>query len=366
MTLRGKKYLKNLDKYIGVPLLFLFGLIRFKRKLPKSISNIGIMLVPAIGDIILISGLLEEIKLKYNNSTIHLFVPSEYENVLSLIKKYDSFTKINLSKPIKTLGLIRKNTFDIFIDASQWARLPALLSSFSKSRYTIGFKSKGQGKHFTFDKAVDHSSKVHEFYNLKRLNFSNNDEIKDIPLLNIDYNIPIDEKKIIIHIAPSGSKSDRKELPSNNWVAVIEYLLKKDFNIFFTGSEADKNKIDNLINKLKSDKLFNVAGTLSFTETAKLLKSSKLVISVNTGTMHIASFLRCNLIAIHGPTNSKRWGPLNENSIVINSPYPDAPCLDLGFEYNCKDRDGKCMKAIKPETIIDSIEKFINQTSIIK
>jgi ADP-heptose:LPS heptosyltransferase len=364
MTLRGKKYLKNLDKYVGVPLLFFFSIIRVKRKLPNSIRNIGIMLVPAIGDIILISGLLEEIKQKYNNSTIHLFVPSDYENVLLLIKKYDSFTKINLSNPIKTLGLVRKNTFDIFIDASQWARLPALISVLSKSRYTIGFKSKGQGKHFAFDKAVEHSSKVHEFLNLKGLFFSNSDELNDIPMLNIDYNIPIDEKKIIIHIAPSGSKSERKELPIHHWKIIVEYLLKKDLNIYFTGSEADKNKIDNLIDTFKSEKLFNVAGTLSITETAKLLKSSKLVISVNTGTMHIASFLRCNLIAIHGPTNSQRWGPLNDNSIVINSPYPEAPCLDLGFDYNCKDRDGKCMKAIKPEIIIEGIEKFINQTAV--
>lgn len=364
MKLRGKKYLKNLDKYIGVPLLFLFGLIRIRRKLPKIINNVGILLVPAIGDIILISGLLEEIKLKYKNTTIHLFVPSEYGDVLSLIKKYDSFTKINLSKPIKTLGLIRKNTFDIFIDASQWARSTALVSVFSKSKFTIGFKSKGQGKHFAFDKAVEHSNKVHEYVNLKKLIFSNSEDLKEFPLLNIDYDVPIDEKKIIIHIAPSGSKSERKELPIHHWMIILDYLLKKNLNIYFTGSEADKNKIDNLINTFNSDKLINVAGTLTIHETAKLLKSSRLVISVNTGTMHIASFLRCNLIAIHGPTNSKRWGPLNENSIIINSPYSEAPCLDLGFDYNCKDRDGKCMEAIKPEIIINSIEKFINQTAL--
>ena len=360
MTLRGKKYLKNLDKYIGVPLLFFFGLIRVKRKLPKKISKVGIILVPAIGDIILISGLLEEIKLKYINASIHLYVPSEYENVLLLINNYDSFTKINLSNPIKTLRLIRKKNFDIFIDASQWVRLTALISVLSKSKYTIGFKSMGQAKHFAFDKAVEHSNKVHEFINLKRLNFSESAELGAIPLLNIDFNIPVDEKKVIIHIAPSGYKAERKELPINHWTKIIEYLLKKELDIYFTGSEADKNKIDNLIDTFKSEKLINVAGTLSITETTKLLKSSKLVITINTGIMHIASFLRCNLIAIHGPTNSKRWGPLNENSIVINSPYPEAPCLNLGFEYNCKDRDGKCMKAIMPETIIDSIEKFVS------
>lgn len=360
MNLRGNKYLKNLDKYIGVPLLFFLGLIRVKRTLPGIIKNIGIILVPAIGDIILISGLLEEIKLKNNQVIIHLFVPEGYENVLPLIKNYDSFTKINLLKPSKALRLIRNKTFDIFIDASQWSRLTALISVLSKSKYTIGFKSNGQGKHFAFDKTVEHSNKIHEFINIKNLNYSESDRLKEFPQLNIDFNIPIDEEKIIIHISPSGYKAERKELPIEHWIIIIEYLLRKNMKIYFTGSEADKNKIDHIINEYKSDKLFNVAGVLSINETAILLKSSKLVITINTGIMHIASFLRCNLIAIHGPTNSQRWGPLNENSISINSPYPEAPCLNLGFDYNCKDRNGACMKVIMPETIIDSIEKFIN------
>jgi hypothetical protein len=38
----------------------------------------------------------------------------------------------------------------------------------------------------------------------------------------------------------------------------------------------------------------------------------------------------------------------------------EAPCLNLGFEYNCKDNNGKCMKAILPDVVIKSIESFLN------
>jgi heptosyltransferase I len=361
LKLRGNKYLKGLDKYFGIPLLFTLGLLRKNRKLPCDISSVAIMMAPAIGDIILSSGLLKDIKSNSNNILIHLFVPEGYSDVASLIGNYDQLTKINLSKPLKSLAAIRRYSFDVFIDASQWARLPALITFFSKSKYTIGFLSKGQGKHFVFDKAVHHSNETHEFYNLKNLNFFKVDSNKYLPTLDTTNLVQVDKKKVTIHLKPSGYISERKEWPIEYWKIVIDYMLKKELTIVFTGSSADKPEIDSIIKNFNNtNKLKNLAGSLTIIETANELRSSSIVISVNTGIMHLASFLNCNLIALHGPTNSKRWGPLNKNCIIINSPYLEAPCLNLGFEYNCKDNNGKCMKAILPDVVIKSIESFLN------
>jgi len=164
---------------------------------------------------------------------------------------------------------------------------------------------------------------------------------------------------------PSGYLSVLKEWPAENWAIIIEFLLARKYEIFFTGSGSDRKSIDNLLHRNKNNPgLYNVAGKYSIKETVNLLKSSGLVISVNTGIMHLASVLGCNLIALHGPTDPKRWGPLNENSIVIQSDYSQAPCLNLGFEYNCKDRSGECMKRITPEMVINEIEKMIDNESI--
>jgi hypothetical protein len=55
------------------------------------------------------------------------------------------------------------------------------------------------------------------------------------------------------------------------------------------------------------------------------------VISVNTGSMHVASLLNVPTIALHGPTSPLRWGPVGRRSIAL---VPDGATsfLNLGFE----------------------------------
>lgn len=362
MKLRGNKYLKKLDRYVGIPILFSLGLFRHKRTQPIVAKNLAIMMAPAIGDIVLTSGLINDLKTYDEKLKIILFVPAEYSEAAELILGYDDIVKIDLSNPLATIKLIRTKSVDIFIDASQWARLPALITFFSKSKFTIGFATDGQRKHYIFDRAVDHSNNIHEFYNYKNLSPFYQTSNKIIPALKIKSDNNIDSQKTFVHLKPSGFKSYLKEWPEEYWVLIIIHLLNKGMTVYFTGSNADKESIDNLIIKLKNpEKLINLAGKLSIKQTASELSACKIFISVNTGIMHIASLMKCNLVAIHGPTNPKRWGPLNKNSRIIKSNYPEAPCLNLGFEYNCNDKDGKCMRSISPEIVIQNIDELLSK-----
>jgi heptosyltransferase-2 len=73
-------------------------------------------------------------------------------------------------------------------------------------------------------------------------------------------------------------------------------------------------------------------------ETGAILERADLFVSGNTGTMHIAAALKIPQVAIHGPTDPRRFGPLNEKAIVVMSKDPKSPCLYLGFEYeNCSE-----------------------------
>jgi ADP-heptose:LPS heptosyltransferase len=74
-----------------------------------------------------------------------------------------------------------------------------------------------------------------------------------------------------------------------------------------------------------------------------------MVVSGNTGVMHMAAALRKKQIAIHGPTNPIIWGPLNPHSKIVMSPCPNCPCLKLGFEYHTKDQS--CMRKIDVEQV---------------
>lgn len=365
MDRRGKKLFKLLDRYIGIPILLALSLFKRKNEQPESIGVIGILTVPALGDIILLNGLLRDIKDYNPNIRIILFISNEVREIAEVMNSCDELVNIELYNPFSAIKTLRKYPVDIFIDSSQWARLNAILTCFSKSKYKIGFNTPKQYKHFIFDFTADHSESIHELYNYKKLVFNPGIATNNLPSLVMEENKSVKNNRVVVHIMPSGYLSRLKRWPDNNWKVIVEYLLENDMEIYFTGSASDRKYIELLLNNYRNElKIFNVAGKYTIRETASLLSSSKIVISVNTGIMHLASALGCNLIALHGPTNPKRWGPLNSNAVVIQSNYPEAPCLNLGFEYNCTDRTGECMKKIYPEVVIAEIKKIINNTSV--
>jgi len=365
MNVRGKKTFKLLDKFLGVPILFVLNIFRKKKQLPKKIEKIGILTVPAIGDIILLNGFLRDVK-KFNREIkIILFVTDEVKEIAEIMGSYDKLVSIELFKPLKAIKTLRSHPVDVFIDTGQWTRLNAIFTFLSKSKYKIGFKTKGQYKHFIFDFAAEHSKLTHELYNYKKLSFSKKIKTESLPMIEFNHETQIKKDQVVIHTRSGGYLSELKGWPDENWRRIIDYLLENQFDIYFTGSATDRKHLELLLDNYKNNiRLHNVAGKLSLRETTILLVGSQLVISVDTGIMHLASALGCNLISLHGPTAPTRWGPLNSNSVAIQSDYPEAPCLYLGFEYNCKDRSGECMKRITPEMVILEIEKIIDHESI--
>jgi len=360
MNVRGKKAFKLLDKYLGVPILFVLNLFSKKKQLPKTIEKIGILTVPAIGDIILLNGFLRDIKIFKHDVKIILFVTAEVREIAEIMGSYDEIVSIELFKPLRAIKKLRSYPVDVFIDTAQWTRINAIFTFFSKSKYKIGFKTKGQYKHFIFDFAAEHSNLTHELYNYKKLSFTKEIKTESLPKIGFNHKVQIKKDQVVIHTRSGGYLSELKGWPDENWRRIIDYLLESQYDIYFTGSAPDHKHLELLINNYKDNiRLHNVAGKISLRETAVLLVSSQLVISVDTGIMHLASALGCNLISLHGPTAPTRWGPLNRNSKAIQSDYPEAPCLYLGFEYNCKDRSGECMKRITPEMVILEIKEFV-------
>lgn len=327
--------------------------------MPANVKSVAFLLTPAIGDTIVLQALLREIRSVNPKTKIALFAPKAVIETARLMQFSDEVFEINITDIFKAVKTLHEHTFDLLIDAGQWTRLSALIAFFSGASHTRGFQTEGQFRHYVFDSTVMHQNDVHEVVNFKNLLWLPAAAENFLPQITLAKNIDVILNRVVIHMKPGGAKPFLKEWPLASWNEVVSYLLEHGFEVYFTGSAADRSSIENFISEFSNDKLTNSAGKLSIPETAELLKSASLVISVNTGIMHLASALNSNLIALHGPTNYKRWGPLNTNSISIKSPFHQAPCLNLGFEYACNDRTGECMKAISPDSVIQAIEKLL-------
>jgi ADP-heptose:LPS heptosyltransferase len=350
---RGNNWYRFFDRYLGIPIIFLLRFFHRKRIDHGERNTIAIQKTAAIGDCVLLTAIIADLKKKFPVVKIIFFCgKSNYEYVLT-IPDVDEVILLPINNPFKAIRIIRRYHFNIFIDLGPWPRIDALLSFFSHAGYTIGFNVTGEYRHYLFDHAVNHSNEIHEinnFRNLFRVIGIHSNSIPKIKIIGKDKFVNPYKSYIIFHPWAGGVKSHLKEWPIENWIELAEKIIQLGYNILITGSQSDMDKSIKMISFIKNrDKIINIAGKLSFIDVMKIIKNSKLMICVNTGIMHIGAALDIPLIALHGPTSVKRWGPLGSKSIVIKSPLAGCEYLNLGFEYPKNPPD--CMSAITVDKV---------------
>lgn len=366
---RGSKLLKLLDRYIGIPFVFILGLISFfnrkilnKAKLPSDIKSIAILKTAAIGDTVLLTGIIKDLKANYPQSKIDFFCGSSNYALANLIKDCNEVTKLPLKNFKELKSILQKNNYDLVLDFGAWPRINAVCSFLINSKFKIGFKTEGQYRHYVYDKAVKHSDKLHELENYRNILRAVGLECVAKPTLPEGESIEkllsqIEVSYVICHMWAGGEKSHLKEWPSKNWQKLmLEIIKNKKREIVLTGGKEDHDKnMDFIASFPLKNHIYNFAG-IKLSETISILKGADLVISVNTGVMHMAASLGVKTISLNGPTSEIRWGPIGSKAISINSDLEGAGYLNLGFEY--KD-ELKCMENIDLAKVLEKTNSLL-------
>lgn len=127
-------------------------------------------------------------------------------------------------------------------------------------------------------------------------------------------------------------------------------LIKTRLNmeVVFTGSE--KEAIERITARMQ-DKAVNLAGETTLPELAYLYKEALMLITTDSGPMHLAAAVGTPVVALFGPTDPQRTGPYGEGHTIIRTDLPCSPCL----LKKCPTR--KCMQDILPEQVMAAIEQ---------
>ena len=320
---RGRGLLRALDCWIGVPLLLLMGFLRSKRPKPESFQSIGICVFAAIGDALLASVLITEIKKANPGHKITIFATLANAQVFQLIHGWDELVLVQITQPLAAIRQLKAHPVDILIDSSQWPRIGAFICALSPAKWTIGFQTPGQARHFAYDYLVAHSSKIHELQNFRSLlaplgiKTGLMPSISE-PALAAAKRLILKEPYLVFHPWASGNHFALREWPAHSWLELAKNALKAGYSVVLTGGPSDAARANALFKEFEQahpgavadGMLINLAGKADLVTTAAYLQKAATVISVNTGTMHLAALLEVPLVALHGPTNPDRWGPM--------------------------------------------------------
>lgn len=362
MQKRGSPVLHFLDRYAGIPVAAALGRARRKRILPGEIRTLGLLRTAAIGDTVLLSAPIADLRAAFPEASLVLFAGPTNCEMARLLDGVDCVVEVPIQNPAAALRRVRSMPVDIFLDFGQWPRFDALLARLSGASFTIGFKTPGQYRHYGYDATVEHSTEVHELENFRRLVRVLGVKTGHSPRLTAPLQgAPPARDYAVFHLWPGGRRKHLKQWPGERWRALIEEAAGPEFEIVLTGSAADRRANEAVIEGVRRPArhfVRNAAG-ISLRETACVLAQARLVVSVDTGVMHLAAALGAPLVALHGPTSSRRWGPVGERAIAIDSPLAGCGYLHLGWE--AVPRPLPCIACIPYETVRDACRAVLAQ-----
>ncbi len=120
--------------------------------------------------------------------------------------------------------------------------------------------------------------------------------------------------------------------------------------VVFTGGKSDIEDVARIQSYMTCEAV-NLVGKTTLKDLAYLFHHSKLVISTDSGPMHIAAAVGTPVIALFGPTSPLRTGPFGEGHVVIKKDLPCSPC----FRKRCQTVD--CMQQITVKDVFGEIKK---------
>lgn len=152
----------------------------------------------------------------------------------------------------------------------------------------------------------------------------------------------------------AGGNWGPKRWPRENFAKLADRLIAEyNAKVIFIGSKEDVGLVKSIAGAM-AHKPVIAAGKTSLSQLAALFKKVQLVISADSGPLHIAASVGANLICLFGPTSGPVTGPIGKGVIRVIQ-------KDIGCEIPCYDKncdDNKCMREITVDDVFSEIKQM--------
>ena len=325
-----------------------------------------------IGDVVLATPLIEKLQQHYPDATIDFLLRKGNESLLTnhpylrqviiLDKKNGKYKNL-----FSLIPQIRKEKYDYVINLQRFFA-SGLLTAFSGGKQTIGFDKNPWS--FLFSKSFKHTiSTTFSVDHEVNRNLSLIENLTDASFVKPKlYPSESDFKKIIptgeyVCIAPA-SIWFTKQWPKEKWIELI-HKLPDHLTIYLMGAKSDQALCEEIKSSVENSKLsivncqlsiINLAGQLSFLQSAALMKNARMNFVNDSAPLHFASAVNAPVAAIFCSTiPAFGFGPLSDHSYLFETSekLDCRPCGLHGYT-SCPKGHFKC-SIIDTDKIIDSV-----------
>lgn len=345
--------------------------MRTKVELFMTVENILIVELWGIGDLMMMSAILEPLRKAFPRARITILSKAishelfKYEPAVDEIVAFDFpwtafrkkyfFWRWDWKGLVRVIKKLRKKRFDLIFDARADLR-NQILSFLIKGKKCLGFPWKGFSLFLTDSLKCDYTCKHRVEAWLSLLNYLGiaTAEVEPRLLLSEDERIwarsflqqnGIMPADLVIGVHP-GARIKTRCWPLERFTRVCEYIQEKYCAkiIIFVDPQGygDSMVVRGEFLKVK----------LSLRQLAALISQLDVFICNDSGPMHIAAALHVPTVAVFGPTEPKWFSPWGKkHTVIVKDGIPCRPCFDY-----CKQREPFCLTGISLNEVLRQVD----------
>ncbi|RLB15800.1 MAG: glycosyltransferase family 9 protein [Deltaproteobacteria bacterium] len=358
--------IKKIDYLVG-PLLLKFSSLlsssRHAGSVPNSLKKILVIRPGGIGDAVLLIPSLKilreikpsmEVDILCEPRNMGVFLGSPF---VSGLYNYRSLTD---------LVRLSMNDYQIVFDTEQSHFLSAVVVSKFRHSLKVGFATNGREE--IYDIAVPYRQDQYEMDSFFDLFKEVINGWPTEPGWNPPYFFVSPEQKErvarevqeidrpLVCVFPGASIKER-HWPTKNWATVIRRLWDEGFMSAVLGG-ANESALSQEVVKAARCPVLNLCSKLTLGETTALFNHARLLISTDSGILHLGVLCDIPTVSLFGPGIAQKWGPRGDKHIVLNKGLECSPCTLFGETPPCP-RGALCMKQITADEVIDAAFRLV-------
>ena len=158
------------------------------------------------------------------------------------------------------------------------------------------------------------------------------------------------QDKPIAIFCPGAEYGPAKRWPIPYFAELAQRLQQQGYVVWIIGSNKDKEIGDKIV-ALGNLSTRNLCGSTNLADAVALISAASLVVSNDSGLMHVAAALDRPMLALYGSSSPDFTPPLSQHADILKIDIPCSPC----FKRECPLKHFKCMKNLTPQMVAEHI-----------
>ncbi len=345
-----------------------------RRSRPAAPQRILLLRIERIGDLVMALPAIADVRALAPDATIDLVVGSWNAGLARAIPSIDRVETLDAAwlardgegRPLRSLlGIARgwrARGYDLAINFEPDIRTN-LVTAAAGAAWTAGYGSGGGGA--LLDLALDFDTRAHTTANARRLvaaAIGRTPPAAAAPVLAIpeDARRRADARlahhaRPLVGLHPSGGREIKQWDPSRFAAVARRLVEERGATIVLTGAAADRELVDLVRAQLRPDRVVDAAGEPDLLTLAAILERLDLLITGDTGPMHVAAAVGTPVVAVFGPSDPRRYAPGGARDRVVRIDLPCAPCNRIRLPpARCVGHLPDCLAGVGADRVFDT------------